>query len=236
MYLAVNWAQTIFLQAMQAILVIRVYALLNRSKKVMVFLATIYCLQAIAAFVMAGLLTNTRVLHESFVSISPAIGSVEQYVDSNPSTITFKSLPQNITIVFVVFDTVLLAFALLAFVRHASETKRLEGEWSINMLVRTLVADQLMYFVCYLVWMSLTLATDYNFYEEINLFTTWLNHVYNVSRALAVVAGPRMVINIRAVENKTRWGGTIGGELSAIQFGIRELPNKSESVMGEGGI
>ncbi|KAH7904990.1 hypothetical protein BJ138DRAFT_1233765 [Hygrophoropsis aurantiaca] len=235
MYLAVKWGQTLFLQAMQAILVIHVYALLNRSKKVVVFLATFYCLQAIAAFVMAGLLTNERVLHGSFISISPAIGSIEQNDDSNSSTTTFKSLPGNITIIFVVFDTVLLSFALLAFVRHASEAKRLDGGWSINMLVRTLVADQLVYFVCYLVWMSINLATDYNSYQQTNVFTVLLNHVYNISRALAVVAGPRMVISLRTIENKTRQEGTIGGELSTIQFGVRELPAQSESVMEEGG-
>ncbi|KAH7905585.1 hypothetical protein BJ138DRAFT_746422 [Hygrophoropsis aurantiaca] len=40
MYLAVSWAENIFLLAMQAILVIRVYALFNQSKKVLIFLAT----------------------------------------------------------------------------------------------------------------------------------------------------------------------------------------------------
>ncbi|KAH7904614.1 hypothetical protein BJ138DRAFT_1166234 [Hygrophoropsis aurantiaca] len=238
MYLAVNWAQTIFLQAMQAILVIRVYALLNRSKKVAVFLATFYCLQAIAAFVMAGLLTNTRVLHQSFTSIGPAIGTIAVYVYSHFSTMTFKSLPLNITIVFVIFDTVLLFFALLGFVRHTLEAKRLDGGWSINMLVRTLMADHLMYFFCYLVWMSLSLTTDYNL--EVNVFTdlitTLVNQLYFVSRALGVVAGPRMVISIRAIENKTRWGGgTTGGELSTIRFGIAEPATQLESGVEEGG-
>ncbi|KAH7907867.1 hypothetical protein BJ138DRAFT_427928 [Hygrophoropsis aurantiaca] len=232
MYLAVSWAQTIFLQAMRAILVIRVYALLNRSKKAAAFLATFYCLQATAAFAMAVLLTTPQVLHESLVSIDPAVGTVVAHIDTRFPAITAESLPLNITTVTVVFDTVLLFFALLAFGRHSLGAKRWDGGWSINMLVKTLVADHLMYFLCYLVWMSLTLVIDYNT-EALTM--TLVNRLYNISRALAVVAGPRMVISIREIENTTMRGGTMGGELSTIRFDIPELVTQSESAIEEGG-
>ncbi|KAH7904991.1 hypothetical protein BJ138DRAFT_839629 [Hygrophoropsis aurantiaca] len=227
MYSAVSWVQVIFLLAMQAILVIRVHALLNRSRGVLVFLATYYCLQTTATLVMGSVLTNTRALHGFFVSIGRcAFGSVVQTCvsDSNSSTGRGR-LNLNITIVSLIFDTLLLSFALLAFVRHALEAKRLDGGWSTNMLVRTLVADQLMYFVCFLGWMSIALVLDYN--DEANVFTDSttdiVNALYLASRALAMGAGPRMITGIRAIEKKTRQEGeSMGGELSTIRFGIQE--------------
>ncbi|KAH7906076.1 hypothetical protein BJ138DRAFT_673845 [Hygrophoropsis aurantiaca] len=84
-FLAINWGTNVFLLTMQAILVIRVYALFNRSKKVLIFLATFYTLQTIATFVMIGLLNNNRALHEYIASIGPAIGSVSQFPSTNPS-------------------------------------------------------------------------------------------------------------------------------------------------------
>ncbi|KAH7905588.1 hypothetical protein BJ138DRAFT_746801 [Hygrophoropsis aurantiaca] len=62
--LAESWLQNIFPVAMQAILTIRVYALFNRSKKVLIVLAMLYALQAIATFVSTALLYNSRALHE----------------------------------------------------------------------------------------------------------------------------------------------------------------------------
>ncbi|KAH7907906.1 hypothetical protein BJ138DRAFT_424158 [Hygrophoropsis aurantiaca] len=229
MYLTVTWAQNIFLLAMQAILVFRVYALFNGSKKVLIFLATLCVLQAAAGFVMTGLLFNNRMIHEYVTSLSPAMGSVGLFPGVNTSA-KYLLLFQDSAIPPVVFDTVLLLFALQAFVRHALEAKTLGGGWSINVLIKTLVADHVLYFVCNLTWLLLTLATNYASSDYVQLM-----YVSNVSSTLAVVAGPRMVISLRAIEHKTRQEGeTLERELSTVRFGIREPPTQSESVMEEG--
>ncbi|KAH7908162.1 hypothetical protein BJ138DRAFT_392530 [Hygrophoropsis aurantiaca] len=231
-YLAVNWSETMFILTMQAILMVRVLALFNQRKKVVIFLATFYCLQATAVFVMAAISMNNRVLQEEFTSISPAIGSVTQNVNTNNS-VALLVLAQDSTIVSVVFDSVMLLFALWAFVKHAFEAKTLLGKWSIDVLVRTLVTDQLVYFVCIQTCLSLSLATNY--ITESSSYVH-LTDVLDVFGALIVVAGPRMVISLRAMENKTKGeGGTLEGELSTVRFGNRELHTQSESVMEEGG-
>ncbi|KAH7907904.1 hypothetical protein BJ138DRAFT_1103925 [Hygrophoropsis aurantiaca] len=233
MYLAVAWAQDIFILTMQAILIIRIYALFNQSKMLLIFLVTLYSLQTIAVLVMGGLSMTKQVLHKYFVSVSPVIGSVGQSVDLNASA--FLLFYRDISILNVAFDTVLLFFALWAFVRHALEAKRLDGGWSINGLVRAMMANHLLYFVCYSVWLSLGLVTSY--------FTTLgddsgalVDNLLDVLNALVVVAGPRMVISLRAQESKTRGEeGTSNGELSTIRFDTRELPTKSESAVENGG-
>ncbi|KAH7908077.1 hypothetical protein BJ138DRAFT_1158469 [Hygrophoropsis aurantiaca] len=235
-YLALYWGQTMFVLSMQAILMLRVHALFNRSKKVLVFLATLYALQTTATFVMAGLLLNQRALHDSeyVTSIGPAIGSITQNINANAPQ--FWPFIRAMTVLPVAFDAILLFFALRAFIRHTLEAKRLDGGWSINVLVRTLVADQLVYFVCNLTWLSLTLASNYISVDEFNAFGILLNGAVDFFTALVVVAGPRMVISLRAVENNTRGEGSrLEGELSTIRFGVREPPTQSERAMEIGG-
>ncbi|KAH7903683.1 hypothetical protein BJ138DRAFT_1120141 [Hygrophoropsis aurantiaca] len=178
---------------------------------------------------MTALFFNYRVQHEYVTYISPAtIGSVTQIINYNYASADLVFVTLGTTILCVVFDTVLLLFALCAFVRHAFQAKALDGRWSMNVLVRTLVADHLVYFVVNLTWMLLSLAENYAAEE--------LNDVLYVFGALAIVAGPRMVISLRATEYKTRGeGGTLEGDLSTVRFGIREPPIQSESAMEEGG-
>ncbi|KAH7904276.1 hypothetical protein BJ138DRAFT_1131028 [Hygrophoropsis aurantiaca] len=237
LYLAVNWADNIFLLTMKAILAIRVYALFNRSKTVLIFLATFYCLQSTTVIVVAALLYNNRVAQDYFIFIGPFINDLPQTVVVNTSAL-FSS--QDATMLSVVInavgDTVLLFFALWALVRHALEAKSFNEGCSINVLVRTMAADHLMYFVCNLAWLSSSLAANYitGFYVSVSL----VKNVLNVFNALAVVSGPRMVISLRKTENRTRHGGhdgtmTLDDELSTIRFGVRE-PSQVESVMEKG--
>ncbi|KAH7907649.1 hypothetical protein BJ138DRAFT_459507 [Hygrophoropsis aurantiaca] len=223
MFLAVNWASNIFLLAMQAMLVIRVHALFNRSKKVLVFLTTLYVLQATATFVLAGLILNKRVFEEYFIFVGPAIGSVtEAFNENSPAFPT--TMDQDGIIFSIVFDTILLFFALWAFVKHALEARTLNGGWSINVLVRT-----------NLIWLSIDLVAAYT--TELNAFYLLICRMFSVFSALVVIAGPRMVISLRTTETKTRGeGGTLEGEVSTIRFGVREPPTQSESAMEDGGV
>ncbi|KAH7907865.1 hypothetical protein BJ138DRAFT_1103951 [Hygrophoropsis aurantiaca] len=220
MMMADTWLQNIFVVTMQAILVIRVYALFNRSKKVLIFLATLYALQATATLALTALLYNNRALPEYIVSVGPAIGSVTQNVSTNSST--YAPFDQDGTFLPPVFDTIVLFFALWAFVRHVLEAKTLDGGWSVNVLVKTLVADHLVYFVCFQIWMTLAIAANYATHEP---NTVILVGAFNFFTALVVVVGPRMVISLRAIENKTRGEGVIlGGNLSTIRFAVHEPP------------
>ncbi|KAH7904281.1 hypothetical protein BJ138DRAFT_1131023 [Hygrophoropsis aurantiaca] len=157
-FFVLTWAQTVFMLTMQAILVIRVYALFNRSKKVLIFIATFYALQATAIFAMTASMVNKQTLHDFFISVGPPIGSVAQsFTLNNPPE--YLTIGQATTYLAVAFDTILLFFALWAFVRHALEAKRLHRGWPINVLVRTMMADHLIYFVCFQAWTILNICS-----------------------------------------------------------------------------
>ncbi|KAH7907227.1 hypothetical protein BJ138DRAFT_1116868 [Hygrophoropsis aurantiaca] len=172
----------------------------------------------------------------AIISVGPSLGSVGQLlnVNVNSSVLPFLvTLNRDGAILSVVFDTILMLFALWAFVKHTLEAKTFNGGWSVNVLVKTLVADHLLYFVCNLAWLSLPIST---YTSELNFHVVLLLHtVYYVVSALVVVSGPQMVISLRTTENKTREeGGTLDGEVSAIRFGIREPPTQSGSAMEDG--
>ncbi|KAH7905254.1 hypothetical protein BJ138DRAFT_1165145 [Hygrophoropsis aurantiaca] len=180
-------------------------------------------------------MNNKRASDEYYASVGPAIGSVVQPVRINSSALPFLiTLNRDSTILSVVFETILLLFALWAFVKHALEAKTWGGGWSINVLLRTLVADHVLYFVCYLAWQALSLVVNN---AESSFPNVLLDDLYDIFSALVVVAGPRMVISLRATEDKTRGEGRTSEDevVSIIQFGIQEPHTQSESVMEEGG-
>ncbi|KAH7907642.1 hypothetical protein BJ138DRAFT_1159619, partial [Hygrophoropsis aurantiaca] len=134
MYLAINWSSNIFVIVMQGILLMRIYALWNQSRNLMILLAIGFCLQAIAVLVMAGLIFNLPVMHRFVISVGASIGSVAQTIDVRSSV--FYPPPQDSTIIVLVYDAIISAFALVAFWRHLMEARRLDGGWSMSSLVR----------------------------------------------------------------------------------------------------
>ncbi|KAH7920733.1 hypothetical protein BV22DRAFT_1132852 [Leucogyrophana mollusca] len=169
------------------------------------------------------MLYNFPVMGRYIVAIGPnSIGSIEEETEVDP--FAFGPLPVIYVTVQLSLDVILLAFALFAAVKHALEARQLHGRWSINPLVKSLVADQIIYFIGNVLWQATTISMIFpNSVAAQSPFIVGLNSFFN---ALAVVAGTRMVISLRARESKTV-EGTSHGELSTIQFGARDLPAQS---------
>ncbi|KAH7920104.1 hypothetical protein BV22DRAFT_825160 [Leucogyrophana mollusca] len=222
-YIACQWLAAVFSIAMQAILLVRVYALYNRSKKLLAFLLACFCCEAIAVLVISGMLYDFSVMRRYIVAIDPnSIGSVEQEGEVDPAAL--EPLAGVYVIMELTFDVILLALALFAAVKHALEARRLHRTWSINPLVKSLVADQIIYFIVNVIWQAIVIpAILPNFSAAGSPFVIGLNNFFN---AFAVLAGPHAVISLRAQELKTV-EGTSHGELSTIQFGARDLPAQS---------
>ncbi|KAH7920102.1 hypothetical protein BV22DRAFT_824673 [Leucogyrophana mollusca] len=222
-YIACQWLTAVFSVAMQAILLARVYALYNRSKKVLAFLLACFCCGVIVMLVIAGMLYNFSVVGRYILSVGPdSIGSVAEEGVLDPSA--FEPLAVVYVMVGLTFDMILLAFALFAAVKHALEARRLHEKWSINPLVKSLVADQIVYFIGNVIWQAISIYLMFPSSSTAGfLFMQGASSCFN---GFAVFAGPHMVISLRAQEVKTV-DGTSQGELSTIQFGDRDLPAQS---------
>ncbi|KAH7929230.1 hypothetical protein BV22DRAFT_1029667 [Leucogyrophana mollusca] len=184
---------------------------------------TSQCIDIITLIHLYWLISDVLVL-----SVGPTIGSVEQEVDIDGSI--FGSLPTVQTSVQLAFDTVLFGFALFALSRHVLEARALTGGWLVNPLVKFLVADQTLYFMCYALWQALTIPETLPTLSTTQSDT--LDVVSNVLFAFIVIFGPRMVIRLRAEELRSR-EGTFQEELSTIRFGSGN-PSALSSMTGEG--
>ncbi|KAH7923867.1 hypothetical protein BV22DRAFT_554170 [Leucogyrophana mollusca] len=144
-YIIVGWSLNVFLTAMQAILLMRVFALCGRSKTVLIFLSACFVCQTVVVVALSAKQFNFSFIGHSILSMGPAIGSVGQEIDKDISIFGF--LPAAQACVQLAFDTVLFGFALSVFSRHALEARALGGGWSVNPLVKFLTADQTLYFL-----------------------------------------------------------------------------------------
>ncbi|KAH7906951.1 hypothetical protein BJ138DRAFT_1117110 [Hygrophoropsis aurantiaca] len=225
-FLVTNWTANIFVLAMQAILLVRAYALCQRSNIVLALLLTCYCSLALAVWVLSGLCYNIPVMKQFLPSLGSAIGSVQQIANSDPTV--FGNYPLDITILFVSFDILVLLVALYAFMAHVLAARRTHAGWSANSLVKILMGDQILYFLCFVGWMIISLASNYAVtYNEYEVLT----NILNILNALSVITGPRMVIRIRAHEVRGRRDETeLGGEeLQTIRFIAH--PNEDDATL-----
>ncbi|KAH7920729.1 hypothetical protein BV22DRAFT_1039504 [Leucogyrophana mollusca] len=227
---------------MQAILVVRVYALYDRSKKLLAFLLACFCCEAIVMLVTSGTLFNfsaigrfgaskclTRVstLGSVIVGAVVAMGPNSQGSVDEEATLDYSAFEPLIVIYVmmqVTFNMILLAFALVAAVGHAREARRQHGTWSINPLVKALVADHMIYFIVQVLWQAMLIPMILP--NIIPTESLELDGIISFFNAFAVSAGPRMVISLRGQELKTV-EGTSYGELSTIQFGAKDPPSLS---------
>ncbi|KAH7929658.1 hypothetical protein BV22DRAFT_1029287 [Leucogyrophana mollusca] len=209
---AISWSSTVFTIAMQAILIMWAYALCNRSKKVLVCLLVCFFCQTVVVIAFCGMECNNFINWNHVVSVGAPIGSVAQGEDTDLS-----ALGPLVMIGFeLIFDVVLLVIAVLAFVKHALQARR----WSISPLMKVLIADQVLYFLCYVVRQAaITPTLVANFAPARSVL---LARATAATNALMIIAGPRMVVNLRVQEVRTR-EGTFQEELSAIQFSTRDM-------------
>ncbi|KAH7917839.1 hypothetical protein BV22DRAFT_1135075 [Leucogyrophana mollusca] len=201
-----------FVAAMQVILLLRAYALCNRSRKVFVILLVSFVCEMIAVVVVKG-----KSLH--FFDIATSTG----WADGVLGAYSVYSYPLDLwqtvsKAIQLAFDILLLAVALFGSVKHALETKRFTKGWSINPLVKVLAEDQIAYFVWYAAWQGTDLSAI--IINSAGVGTSALDGLHSLFGAFAIIAGPRMVISLRAQELKTR-EGTLQTQLSTIRFHAR---------------
>ncbi|KAH7907910.1 hypothetical protein BJ138DRAFT_1158907 [Hygrophoropsis aurantiaca] len=224
-----NWAVNIFATAMDGILLMRAYALCNRSRPILIFLLICFVAQTAVVVVITGMEINIPNTRRFVISLGDPVGSVMQDMEVD-ATVLVPS-PIIVTAVQLVFNFIVFGFAMYAFSKHMKEARKISGGWKVSPLVRLLIDDQIIYFFCYVVWQGL----DIPVYAPSLPQSQALNVIANALDALVIIAGPRMVISLRVQENKLTAGGgaTYQTELSAMNFGARELPATQSTAYNE---
>ncbi|KAH7925554.1 hypothetical protein BV22DRAFT_423001 [Leucogyrophana mollusca] len=203
----------VFTTAMQVILLLRAHALCNRSRKILVFLSASFVCEMIVivlAIVKSLDLVAMGGLH--WTGSVPRASSVNSYAPDLWITV-YRGTQ-------LAFDVLLLVVALFGSVKHALEAKG----WSVSPLVKALAEDQIVYFVWYAVWQGTNLPMAIG----IDVGIAALDGLNSFFGAFATIAGPRMVISLRAHELKTR-EGTLQTQLSTIRFNAWGSPSQLDA-------
>ncbi|KAH7907909.1 hypothetical protein BJ138DRAFT_424659 [Hygrophoropsis aurantiaca] len=214
--MAGNWSINIFATVMDAILLVRAYALCNQSKITLCILLICFFVQMVVVFILMGTEYNAITIRKFVQYVGAPIGSVTQDIGENITA--FVPPPLVVTVVQLAFNIIVFGFAMSAFVRHARESKELHGRWSVSPLLKLLIHDQMIYFFCYVVWQALDLPVDAPGLPQNQALTT----IADALDALVIIAGPRMVISLRAQETKLV-GERFQTEFSTINFGAGEV-------------
>jgi len=154
-------------------MILRVYAMWNRSKSILSILLFIYASQTIITFVWDGIYTNpddisgtsqtkVEVLMESNVPISspPPVTIVKVYNFKHcthyyitPTLATYREIPR------FVLGTTLLILTVIPTIRESVEMYKSTKHWEINRTMKLLVRDGVLYFVAYVslfpIWLFL---------------------------------------------------------------------------------
>ncbi|KAH7911242.1 hypothetical protein BJ138DRAFT_949464 [Hygrophoropsis aurantiaca] len=198
--LVLTWTALIFTFAMQAILLLRVYALYNRSKKILAILLACFFCQAIASIVLEAMQYNSSFIGKYIISVGgPSLGSFGEETDANPAF--FPTTPKIYLLILLAFSVILFAFAIVAFVKHALQNKASHGSWAINPLIKLLITDHTLYFLCYTIVQAVMLA---KFIVGMPLVALWMLTIQNVLQPLLVIFGPRMVLTLRVKDRDAK--------------------------------
>ncbi|KAF8126822.1 hypothetical protein EV363DRAFT_1173633 [Boletus edulis] len=184
-YVLSLWAYAIFWMAADMIMVLRVYAMYNRSRFILSILLMVYITEVVVLFVGASIYSDPNY----------AIVSIFQVLDVTICTVMISTATWNNASVILPFilGAVLCTLVVAHFVRESLQMYRVTKRWQLNRYTNLLVRDGLLYFF----------ATFFN--SLINLLGAlgilsqeWVQPVLlSASTIVLYTLAPRFVINLR---------------------------------------
>jgi len=211
-YLVANWAFPIFLVAADLVMILRVYAMWNRSKRVLYILLFIYLPQVLLSFVGGGI-TNT------YLSVT-----VVQVIDAAFCNISLINAPVQllwcIIALRLVLGVILLILAVTSNLKESVMMYKATKKWQPNHYMQLFVKDGVLYFVVNIIF---------------NITTVWLQDAVTLSSTLQFVLVllyytalcpmmPRFIISVRELYDRD-----LRGHLQGIDtgFGVSSQPVSS---------
>ncbi|KAF8122320.1 hypothetical protein EV363DRAFT_1182945 [Boletus edulis] len=220
-YLLGNWTSIPFFWAADLVMILRVYALWNRSKAILYILLFLYVVQTIVVIVYNGIYSNpnthlsvtvVRVFYTSFCNTSSVNG---------PST-------RGLHIALAVLSQFILAVTLFIFavfqtVKQSVELYKATKQWQPNRYVQQLVSDGIIYFALNVLYQIL----DYVVFNDIGVPTTNASLILVASGyILYCTLVPWFTIGIRELYDRD-----ISGRFHIdTGFGVLSQPNLDTTV------
>ncbi|KAG8216260.1 hypothetical protein J3R82DRAFT_8303 [Butyriboletus roseoflavus] len=187
-----NWGYVLFLAAADLVMILRVYAIWNRSRVIFGILFFIYAAQTITSLVWNGIYANSnqyssvtilRVLNFTYCSFS---------FNKASFSVVYRTIPR------FVLSVILLILAVIPTVKEAVETYPFTKHWQINQYMKLLVREGVLYFILTLLFNILSVIRPES-PTDLTLVLVTLS--YSVSSVIM----PRFIISIREWHDRDIW-------------------------------
>ncbi|KAH7910976.1 hypothetical protein BJ138DRAFT_1151771 [Hygrophoropsis aurantiaca] len=206
-----TWGPFVTGIASDGIMILRLYAMYEKSRKILIFLLVCFVARVVALAVILGLATGPG----SGISATEYLLSGTYFCSVAPN-ITFV----NFTLVpTLFFELILFALASRCFVRHAAELRRSSHGWRMNECMKVLLRDSILFFVMNLAAGGGNVAI-------------WINQSANGSYIYAGIGNtflgiepfllaPRLVLSFRAYHEQLVVDSDMATQMESLVFQAR---------------
>ncbi|KAN0094441.1 hypothetical protein V8E55_002728 [Tylopilus felleus] len=180
-----TWAYPIFWAGADMVMILRVYAMYNRSRIILGVLLVMYIAELVMLFVSSSIYSDPNYV----------IVSIGQLLDISVCTIGFSAQTWNnvSTISQFILGTVMCILVAAKFARHSLQMYQTTRKWEMNIYMRLLIRDSLLYFLVTL------------FYSLVNMLGIlgiiplgWVTQVLMAATNVPLYTlTPRFVMNVR---------------------------------------
>ncbi|KAI9462223.1 hypothetical protein HD554DRAFT_2175981 [Boletus coccyginus] len=143
MFVLVRYVGLSWVIAADAVMIVRVYAIWNRSKRILYLLLFIYVPQVIIAIVLTAVLNTSKYL-------TVTISQVLDLSSCNPG---WKNVPNGMQVYQVIprfsLGAVLLILAVTQTLKQSVAMYKATKKWQLNRYIKQLVKDGVLYFLVY---------------------------------------------------------------------------------------
>ncbi|KAF9231775.1 hypothetical protein BU15DRAFT_82006 [Melanogaster broomeanus] len=185
LYLIGSWTFLVFLAATDLSMILRVYAMYNRPRLILVILLGIYIPTIAVLVVSAAIYDNTD------LSVTPA-----EVVHSQSCAATFTTTSSIVAYALIprfIIGILLFILAVTQFVRESLEMYKAIKQWRSNRYMELLVRESILYFIANLL---------YNVACLVAVFGMPANLMLTVgSDVVPYVVAPRFVLSVRELHS-----------------------------------
>ncbi|KAF8131832.1 hypothetical protein EV363DRAFT_1164341 [Boletus edulis] len=186
-YLISGWAFIVFLSATDLMMILRVYAMWNRSRTILFILLFIYVPQIIIVVVVDGIYNNPNTYFSAGLAQVLDFSFCFDWYINTPATLTmYHAAPR------LVLSAVLVILAVSQTLKQSFEMYKATKQWQPNRYMQKLVGDGILYFivnVLYQIYYITSIAARTNNTEFFFLSTFQFVTFY--------ILIPRFIIGIR---------------------------------------
>lgn len=224
MYLVLNWTNVVVTAILGAIMITRLYAMYQRSRKVLIFLVVTF----LAVNIFDGTIVATTMWHISSEELILS-GNYQCTAGSDGDAVLLVSVAWIIT---TVWEILALSLAVWIAVKHLRELRRYSAGGIIGDSVMVLIKSHVIYFAslvavsCFnLGGLSPTISDTFSLETQIYIGSSQIFVVIQ-----SFVLGPRLILSVREYHAKLVADNDAAIRMTSVAFQERVHVSTSSSV------